>query len=39
MIRPSDQIKKLINEQYKTLDDAHSRLSEIFHEVLNNAEV
>ncbi|KAF0822093.1 hypothetical protein V7200_07550 [Cytobacillus firmus] len=30
MIRPSDQIIKLINEQYKTIDDAHSSLSEIW---------
>jgi hypothetical protein len=30
MIRPSDQVKKLIDEQYITLDDAHSRLSEIW---------
>jgi hypothetical protein len=30
MIRPSDEIIKLINEQYKTIDDAHSRLSEIW---------
>jgi hypothetical protein len=30
MIRPSDQIIKLINEQYKTIDEAHSRLSEVW---------
>lgn len=30
MIRPSSHIQKLINEQYKIVDDAHSRLSEIW---------
>ncbi|MEH7495402.1 CBO0543 family protein [Neobacillus niacini] len=30
MIGPSDRIQKLINEQYKSLDDAHTRLSEIW---------
>ncbi|MFE4525798.1 hypothetical protein ACFRCQ_27555 [Cytobacillus firmus] len=29
MIRPSDQIIKLINEQYKTIDDAHSSVFDI----------
>lgn len=30
MIGPSDRIQKLINEQNKSLDDTHSRLSEIW---------
>jgi hypothetical protein len=29
MISPSEQIQKLINEQYHKIDDAHSRLNEI----------